>query len=460
MSPARRKHAATVRPATPKRCVTSERLARRRHGTCAAVGKPRPAVFWSCSPSSSTSIPDKGTRGQGDKGTRGQGDKGTRTPREPRALDSSSLCPLVPLSPCPLPRPLASGMEELDPRDAHHRLASAGRIDGRREAGPVTGTRASVAGLSAVSAPGRPAPASVRPGADGRRPRLASADAALPHLAAAGQGPLHDRRPGRPGRELRRVHAPGRLRRAAGHQPDLDRAAAHRAAADRSDRAHGERDPEVPAQRVRDDRGVQRAWPARSPSRSASWSSPTSRPTSATQAAAPAGQHRQQRRALRRLRPDQRSTPSSPLPPGFQLKDLETALRQHDLEGGPASAGASPNFGRFPLALDAPPDADAVHRDLCTASATRPATPTASRCRSSSSRPSPTSTGRATAASGVDVPLGRAGATKLQHLQAGQGHLAARADRRQDRLGQVDAAARPDHQPARCATAPTSSSST
>ncbi len=40
-------------------------------------------------------------------------------------------------------------------------------------------------------------------------------------------------------------------------------------------------------------------------------------------AAAAADQHRQQRRALRRLRPDHRSTPSSALPSGFQLKDLE-----------------------------------------------------------------------------------------------------------------------------------------
>ena len=72
-----------------------------------------------------------------------------------------------------------------------------------------------------------------------------------------GQGPVHHHRPGRPGRELRRLHAPGRLPRAAGHQPDLDRADPHRAAADRPDRAHGERHPEVPAQRVRDDRGIQ-----------------------------------------------------------------------------------------------------------------------------------------------------------------------------------------------------------
>ena len=131
---------------------------------------------------------------------------------------------------------------------------------------------------------------------------LAIADAALPDLDSAGQGPVHDRRPRRPGRELRRVHAPGRLSRAPGHQPDLDRGAAHRAAADRSHRAHGKRDPEVPAQRIRDDRGIQhdgrrgrRAVP--DPGRRQLPDQFQRRRPAA------ADQHRQQRRAVRRLCP-------------------------------------------------------------------------------------------------------------------------------------------------------------
>ena len=96
---------------------------------------------------------------------------------------------------------------------------------------------------------------------DGREPAARpapGADAPDADLGPTGQGPVHHRRPGRPGSELRRVHAPGRLRRGARRQPDLDRGAPHRVEAGRPDRAHGEGDPEVPPQRVRDDPGVQR----------------------------------------------------------------------------------------------------------------------------------------------------------------------------------------------------------
>ena len=100
--------------------------------------------------------------------------------------------------------------------------------------------------------------------------------------------------------------------------------------------------------------------------------------------------------------------------------------------------------------------ADARHarrrrRRMTTAAAPRrrggAATPAASRCRSSSSRRRPTTAGRATAGEGIDVPLGRAGATQAAALEARPGHVAARPRRRQDRLRQIDAAARPDHQP-------------
>ncbi len=56
----------------------------------------------------------------------------------------------------------------------------------------------------------------------------------------------------------------------------------HRAAAHRPDRAHGERDPEVPAERVRDDRGIQHDGRRGRRAVPRSWSSPTSRPTSTT----------------------------------------------------------------------------------------------------------------------------------------------------------------------------------
>ena len=138
----------------------------------------------------------------------------------------------------------------------------------------------------------------------------AVADAALPDLRAAGQGPLHHRRPGRPGREFRRVHAPGRLSRAPGHQPHLDRGAAHRAAADRSHRAHGERDPEVPAQRVRDDRGIQHD--GRRGRRAVPDPGRRQLPDQfQRRRAAAADQHRQQRCAVRRLCPGDATIRSS-----------------------------------------------------------------------------------------------------------------------------------------------------
>ncbi len=60
-------------------------------------------------------------------------------------------------------------------------------------------------------------------------------------------------------------------------------------------------------------------------------------------------------------------------------------------------------------------------RRSCSSSARMPRTRGASKCRSSTS-PRPTTTGGAGSTShGIDVPLGRAGATKLQHLRLGHG---------------------------------------
>ena len=107
------------------------------------------------------------------------------------------------------------------------------------------------------------------------------------------------------------------------------------------------------------------------------------------------------------------------LPSGFQLKELEDPCVNMIWKEGRLQ-WREPNFGRYPLALDAPP-IQAGSPSCCTRSASPPATPTGSRCRSRSSLPSSTSTGRFDSSKGVDIPLGRAGATKLQHLKLGKG---------------------------------------
>ncbi len=182
-----------------------------------------------------------------------------------------------------------------------------GRLPRRRSRrSPAQGRRADAAGAAGTDPVSHPVFGADQDGrhGQGRGGQAApGADAPLPHLGAAGQGPVHDLRPGRPGRELRRVHAPGRLPRAPGHQPDLDRDAAHRAAAGRPPAAHGERDPEVPPQRVRDDRGVQRL--RRRGGRAVPRAGGGQLPRQLQRVGrAAADQHRQQRGTLRRLRPD------------------------------------------------------------------------------------------------------------------------------------------------------------
>ena len=109
-----------------------------------------------------------------------------------------------------------------------------------------------------------------------------------------------------------------------------------------------------------------------------------------------------------------------PLPAGCQLKDLEPHCVNVNWKEG-RLALARPRLRPVPAgARHARPTRDVLRRSSTT-SARRPATPTASRCRSSSSPRPRTPTGPPTAASGVDVPLGRAGATKLQSLALGKG---------------------------------------
>ena len=80
-----------------------------------------------------------------------------------------------------------------------------------------------------------------------------------------------------------------------------------------------------------------------------------------------------------------------------------------------------PNFGRYPLALDAPPDqarfSELLHKvGVAARDANRVEVPF--RVHRSQAR---RSTGPSTRSKGVDIPLGRAGATKLQHLKLGKG---------------------------------------
>ena len=159
-------------------------------------------------------------------------------------------------------------------------------------------------------------------------------------------------------------------------------------------------------------------------------------------AAAPAGQHRQQRGAVRRLRPDLAATPSCSFPSGFQLKDLEQhcvnmiwregRLHWRDAEFRTATrcAGRRPpsrrDVRRFMHKVgDAARDANRVEVPF------EFIAPKPERYWTSDSR------------KGVDVPLGRAGRHQAAAPQAGQGDLAARADRRQDGLRQVDACCTP-----------------
>jgi hypothetical protein len=107
------------------------------------------------------------------------------------------------------------------------------------------------------------------------------------------------------------------------------------------------------------------------------------------------------------------------LPTGFQLKDLENPCVTMTWKEGRLH-WREPNFGRFPLSLDGPPDqtrfSELLHK---VGNAARDANrvevpfefiaPKAGEYWSFET------------SKGVDIPLGRAGATKLQHLKLGKG---------------------------------------
>jgi hypothetical protein len=111
--------------------------------------------------------------------------------------------------------------------------------------------------------------------------------------------------------------------------------------------------------------------------------------------------------------------PSQPLPPGFSIEELRQPGVHLVWQNG-RYAWEDEDFGRYPFRLDGPPSADLMTRTLQEVGrrakqASRVEVPfefivaPAERWWAADSR------------SGIDVPLGRAGATKRQHLRLGQG---------------------------------------
>ena len=138
---------------------------------------------------------------------------------------------------------------------------------------------------------------------------------------------------------------------------------------------------------------------------------------------------------------------SKPLPPGFKLDELRPYCAHLTWN---AAAGRlawdDRDFGRYPLSLDAPPPAEFATRQIQKVGA---AARDAKRVEVPFEFISPPRGAYWTldSRSGIDVPLGKAGATKRQHFTLGHGTSQHVLDRRAHRLGQVDHDARPDHQP-------------
>jgi hypothetical protein len=107
------------------------------------------------------------------------------------------------------------------------------------------------------------------------------------------------------------------------------------------------------------------------------------------------------------------------LPSGFQMKDLENPCVNMIWKEGRLS-WREPNFGRYPLSLDGPPDqtrfSELLHKvGNAARDANRVEVPF------DFIAPKPDQYWTFDSSSGVDIPLGRAGATKLQHLKLGKG---------------------------------------
>jgi DNA segregation ATPase FtsK/SpoIIIE, S-DNA-T family len=107
------------------------------------------------------------------------------------------------------------------------------------------------------------------------------------------------------------------------------------------------------------------------------------------------------------------------LPSGFPLKELENPCVQMIWKESRLQ-WREPNFGRYPLSLDGPPDAarfsEILHKvGNAARDANRVEVPF------EFIAPKPDQYWSFETSKGVDIPLGRAGATKLQHLKLGKG---------------------------------------
>jgi energy-coupling factor transporter ATP-binding protein EcfA2 len=107
------------------------------------------------------------------------------------------------------------------------------------------------------------------------------------------------------------------------------------------------------------------------------------------------------------------------LPSGFQLKELEAPCVNMIWKEGRLQ-WREPNFGRYPLALDAPPNpgrfSELLHKvGVAARDANRVEVPF------SFIAPKVEEYWTFDSSKGVDIPLGRAGATKLQNLKLGKG---------------------------------------
>jgi energy-coupling factor transporter ATP-binding protein EcfA2 len=108
-----------------------------------------------------------------------------------------------------------------------------------------------------------------------------------------------------------------------------------------------------------------------------------------------------------------------PLPSGCQLKDLESLCVNLNWKEGRLQ-WKDPNFSKFPLKLDAPPETETFSQLLHVVG---------DRARDANRvevpfefiAPAAEDYWTSSSAKGIDVPLGRAGATKLQHLKLGRG---------------------------------------
>jgi ABC-type multidrug transport system fused ATPase/permease subunit len=111
--------------------------------------------------------------------------------------------------------------------------------------------------------------------------------------------------------------------------------------------------------------------------------------------------------------------PKAPMPQGFSLKELEgpsVVLTWKD----DRFLWKDPDFEKYPLTLDSPPDDAQITSTLQVVGDTARGVKRVE-VPFEFVAPAPTDYWTADSRRGIDVPLGRAGATRLQHLKLGQG---------------------------------------